>query len=84
MSNVDELVIFIASQKAIPDGGGFSDGIRFWTDNEHRKKILDAAKKEAEMYIELLKTAPDNLYETDEDIAEAILIQIKDRISKGK
>lgn len=80
-SNVVKLIIWIISQKAIPNGGGFADGIKFWTDAEYRKRIMDESKREADAYIELVKTAPDNPYGNDDEaIASAILDQLKGRV----
>jgi hypothetical protein len=78
--NVNKLIIRKASLLAVPAGGGLADGIKFFTDAEHRKKILGEAETWVVQAIEVVKTAPDNPYGHDaEAIAAALLAKIEER-----
>ena len=80
--NVRKLIAHRMSTLAIPPNGGLEDGIRFLQSED---RIVQAAKdatawvKEA---ISVVKTAPDNPYETDEKIAGEILKKIEEQRSK--
>jgi hypothetical protein len=67
---------------AVPSGGGVSDALRFLTDPEAIRQAARAATTFVEQAIALVKTAPDNPYQTDEEICGELLRQIKAR--KGK
>lgn len=78
-SSLVKLLLLKASQLVIPDGGGVEDGIRFLTDRPHREKILAEAKKVVDDSIAAVKSALDNPYKTDEEIATAILARFNER-----
>lgn len=78
--NVKKLIVFKASRDAIPDGGGFADGMRFLTDQAYRKAVLDNAERWVDRALSVVKTSPDNPYgHDDEVIAAAILARIEAR-----
>ena len=74
--NVKRLIAHKMSLLAIPPGGGLKDGIEFLSSKE---KIVQAAKGATawvEDSIAVIKTAPDNPFKTDEEIAGEILRRI--------
>jgi hypothetical protein len=70
------------AREAIPTGGGIADGIKFFTDIEHRKDIMQRAETIALNMLIAVKQARDNPYGTDDEtIAKAILTKIDERTS---
>lgn len=64
---------------AIPSGGGLADGMGFLSSPE---RVGDAARQATEWVndaIAVVKTAPDNPYGSDEEIAGAILVRFETR-----
>ena len=78
-SKVAELIVYKMSVDAIPSDGGLADGIAFLTSREKTVAGMQAAKKWVEEAIAVVKTAPDNPYKTDEEIAAAILEKARAR-----
>lgn len=79
-SNVTKLAIHIASNKAIPSGGGFADGVKWLLDPERRKADMKEAFDTATKFIAAIKDTPDNPYgDDDESIAGAILKELEKR-----
>jgi hypothetical protein len=71
---VTRLIMQCISREAIPIGGGIADGIKFFTDESHRKDVMQRAETIALKFVEAIKKAPDNPYGTDNEvIAKALL-----------
>lgn len=79
--NVNRLIIHKASMNAVPAGGGIHAALSFLLNGEKRKAGFASAEKWVMEAIAVVKTAPDNPYKTDEEIAGAILAKIKERKS---
>jgi hypothetical protein len=82
--NVKKLVTRKMSFIAIPRGGTVHDGLNFLT---HPERITSAAKeatKWVEESINAIKSAPNNPYTSDEEIAGEILHQIELQKAKVK
>jgi hypothetical protein len=78
---VTKLILAVLAREAIPPGGGIADGIKFFTDSEHRSMLLAKAESEAVAFIQEIKAAPDNyLGNDDEHIAEELLKMIAARV----
>lgn len=80
-TNVQKLVIQKMTRDAIPDGGGFLDGLKFLQGD------LGKAAREAQAWVDeaiaAVKAAPNNPYgDDDEAIAGEILRQIDCRRGK--
>lgn len=75
--NVKKLIAHKMSILAIPPGGGLADGVEFLMSKE---RVIQAAK-EATAWVEdaiaVVKSAPDNPFKTDEEIADEILRRIE-------
>jgi hypothetical protein len=81
--NVSKLLTKFIAREAVPVGGGFQDGIKFLTDQEHRKKVLQKAEEMMLLSIKAIKSAPDNPFGTDDEkIAEEILKRIAEKDGK--
>jgi len=79
--NVTKLIFKFIGREAIPQGGGFADGIEFFSNPERRKHVLAKAESKALAAIQLIKTAPDNPFgDNDEEIAGMILKKIEERM----
>lgn len=77
MNPRNKLTIKIMSKNAIPQGGGFLDGLRFLRNKESIANGYREARKEMEEYLSVLreslrKERPDKSY-TDDELAEMIL-----------
>jgi hypothetical protein len=71
------------SREAVPPGGSFADGVEFFTNAEHRKRVLEKAESDALAAIQLIKSAPDNPYgNDDEEIAGVLLNKIRERLNQ--
>ena len=82
--NVKKLITTRMAQLAIPKGGDVLDGFNFLTSPN---LIKDAARKATEWVdeaIAVVKTAPDNPFGSDEEIAGAILARFETRDEKVK
>jgi hypothetical protein len=76
--NVKKLIIRKMSKDAIPDGGGFEDGLAFLMNQDALTKTARHATEWVQKAIDAVKAAPDNPYgDDDEMIAEAILDEIE-------
>jgi len=76
--NFMQLAIHRVARDAIPDGGGLADGIRLYTDSEHRQALFREAFAWVDDVIAAVRAAPDNPYGDDEEeIAAAILCKIE-------
>ena len=77
--NVKRLIVHKMSLDAVPPGGGAADVVKFLSDP---KKVTAGARAAAEWVnaaIAVVRTAPDNPYTTDEEIAGEILKGIEAR-----
>jgi hypothetical protein len=67
------------SQDAIPAGGGYLDGLRFLQDGGK----IAAAAREATAFVEAailaVRSAPDNTFETDEEICGELVRRFEER-----
>lgn len=76
--NAKKLLSRFIAREAIPPGGGMQSGLRFFTDTEHRHRVLDVAMENLDASIALIQQAPDNPYGDDEEaIAAAILERLE-------
>lgn len=74
---VTRLMMRCVAREAVPKGGGMSDAIQFFTDEKHRKAVLQRAETAAMNMLVAVKQARDNPYgEDNEAIAEAILAKL--------
>jgi hypothetical protein len=80
--NVRDLFIRRMSILAVPDGGGFADGMSFFFDKEKRAKIMKEAEEWTKQAIELVRSAAEpNPWKdsSDEEIAGEILRRLEER-----
>ncbi len=69
------------AREAIPTGGVVADFYKFLYDKDHRHKVIDDALKKV---LELLDTVrPFYPGETDEQLADRVMIQIENKKSSG-
>lgn len=81
--NVTKLITKFIAREAVPPGGGLGSAVEFFSNQEHRKKVLEAAETKALQAIELIKSAPDNPYgNDDEQIAGELLKLVSQRESR--
>ena len=73
--NMAKLILMLASRNAIPTGGCFADGVKFFTDTEHRMRVLQQAERDADTAIQAIKTASDNPYGDDSEVIAGLLIE---------
>jgi hypothetical protein len=74
---VTRLIMACIAREAVPRGGGMADAIQFFTDEKHRKAVLEHAETAAMNMLVAVKQARDNPYgEDNEAIAKAILDKI--------
>lgn len=74
--NMTKLIMRFMSRNTIPRGGGLADGLKFFTDAEHRKKILDKSEADALEAIRVIHTAIDDPYKDyDEEIIAGIILE---------
>lgn len=78
---VTMLITKFIPRVAVPDGGGITDGMRFFLDEGYRKQVLVEAEKMALAAIELIKIAPDNPFGLDDEaIADFLLGKIEEKL----
>ena len=83
--NVKRLISMLMAKEAIPDGGGFKDGIDFLLNPERVKASVIKAQQDAMQFIELIKSAKDNPYgDDDEQIAAAIIAEVEKKFNSIK
>lgn len=83
--SVTKLILKLSVFEAIPPGGGFADGVKFFTDSDHRKQVMERSEAKALKAIDLIKSAPDNPHgDDDEAIAEMILVDVEKRLALTK
>lgn len=84
--NMTKLIMKFASRNAIPRGGGLSDGIKFFTDKEYRKAVLDKSEADALEAIRVIHTAIDDPYKDydDEIVARIILDKVAEREAQNE
>lgn len=76
--NAKNLLTMFIARESVPDGGGLADGLKFFTDAEHRKRVIETAMTNLDLSIAAIRAAPDNPYGDDEEvIAAAILLAIE-------
>ena len=81
--SVRRLAFKFAAKKAVPDGGGLMDGVRWIKSGEMQDDLNESFRLTFEA-IDAIKAAKDNTYGTDdESIAAAILAEIDKRGQKG-
>jgi hypothetical protein len=74
--NVTKLILRYAARESIPAGGGVADGLRFFTDAEHRQQVLEKSEAAVMQFIAAIKAAPENPYPDDEAIAAEVLARL--------
>jgi len=82
--SVRKLVIVRMSRIAIPDGGGFADGLEFFTNAEKRRRIMAEAETWVASAIQLVRSAaePNPWREADDEaIAGELLRRVDKRVS---
>lgn len=78
--NMRALLARVVARQAIPQGGGFIDGINFIKDQPRFKRVHRESLAWIDEAIKAIRVAPDNIYGDDEEtIAGSILEQLKDR-----
>jgi hypothetical protein len=77
--NFKQLVIHLATLKAIPDGSTFSTGIDFLKDPDRVRATFAEAQNDALAYIEAIKSTGDPRFQDNEVIAGELLRRIKER-----
>lgn len=71
---VTRLIMRCIAREAVPPGGGMQDAVQFFTDEKHRKEVMQRAETAALNMLVAVKQARDNPYgEDNEVIAKAIL-----------
>lgn len=76
--NAKKLLTMFIARESVPPGGGLADGLKFFTDSEHRKRVIETAMTNLDLSIAAIRSAPDNPYGDDEEvIAAAILLAIE-------
>lgn len=81
-TNVNRLLIVRMSQIAIPAGGGFADGIEFFTNPEKRRRIMaDAGNWVTAAILAVRNAAEPNPWReaSNEQIAGEILRRLEER-----
>ena len=73
--NIKNLFIRFVSREAIPDGGGIGDGIKMFTDVDHRHKVMDRALENMNVAIEAVRLAPDNPYGDDQEVIAGVILE---------
>ena len=82
--NVKRLMSMFMANEAIPDGGGFSDGIDFLLNPERVQASAARAQHAALQAIDLIKSAKDNPYgDDDEQIAAIIIAEVEKKSRKS-
>lgn len=77
--NVKKLIVRKMAHDAIPSGGGLAAGVKFLSTKEAVMNGFRVAAKWVEEAIAVVKTAPDNPYQSDEEIAAAILLKLESK-----
>lgn len=78
--NAKKLFVHFLAKESVPDGGGMVDGIKFFTDPEHRKEVLERAERNFDLAMIAVKSTTDNPYGNDEEkICAEILRQLDQR-----
>ena len=78
--NVTKLITKFIAREAVPPGGGLASALEFFSNEELRKQVLDDAENKAMQAIQLIKSAPDNPFGSDdEQIASELLSKIQER-----
>lgn len=77
--NTKRLFSEFVANAAIPNDGGIDHGLKFFTDREYRKRVLETATQNTILAIDVVRSAPDNPHATDDEIAAAILQKLKER-----
>lgn len=76
--NMKRFLAVKVSRDAIPDGGGFADGIEFLLNPGRMADVSRKALEWCDQCIAAVKSAPDNPYGDDEEvIAGVILAQLE-------
>lgn len=76
--NAKKLLSRFIAREAVPPGGGLQDSLQFFTNAEHRHRVLEVAMEKLDASIALIRQAPDNPYGEDEDaIAAGILEELE-------
>ena len=82
--NVTKLILRYTARLAVPNGGGLDTATKFFIDTGYRRQIMSRAETEVMNWISVVKTAPDNPYSDDEQIADALLSEVEKRLSTIK
>lgn len=82
--NVKRLITMFMAKEAIPNGGGFKDGVDFLLNPERVRASASRAQHAAKQAIELIKNAKDNPYgDDDEQIAAIIISEVEKKSRKS-
>jgi hypothetical protein len=79
LSSVNKLLAMYIAVEAVPNGGGFSDGVRFILDEDARKKGVKVAKRKMAEAIAVIRGMPGYEEKTDEEIANILVEKISER-----
>ena len=78
---VTKLINRYMAQLAVQNCGELDTATKFFIDAGYRKQIMNRAETEVMNWISVVKTAPDNPYSDDEQIADALLSEVEKRLS---
>lgn len=77
--NVRRLIVHKMSQDIVPDSGGFLDAVKVLSTPGALGNHARTATEWVKTVLALVRTAPDNPYQTDEEIAGEILRRIEEK-----
>ncbi len=72
--NMKRLMTKFAAKHAIPDGGGFEDGLQLFTQPGKMMKCMNAGLKDAENAVDALRQAPDNEWGDDAEVLAGVIL----------
>lgn len=82
--NVKKLIIWKVSYDAIPNGQGLAAAMGFLSSAQSIASGIRKATEWVEAVITVVRSAPDNPYKSDEEIAGAILKKIEEVNTRKK
>jgi hypothetical protein len=77
--NVRKLIIHKVSLDAVPSGGGIADAIGFLSSADNIRNGFHSAQVWVQQCLDAVRSATNNPFKDDEEIAKAILDQIEQR-----
>lgn len=72
--NLKRLLAIKVSRDAIPNGGGFADGLDFLMNPQRIKEVSLKALEWCDQAIAAVKSAPDNPYGDDEEVIAGVIL----------